>query len=89
MDIEFTIQDIFALTRPQWKLASNFEEATKAFHLAVAQDQKSSGIDWALEPEEGSSGASTDDEMADVPEPDSDSEEEAAEVSANSPIRFV
>jgi regulator of nonsense transcripts 2 len=25
MDIEFIVQDVFALTRPQWKLASNIE----------------------------------------------------------------
>lgn len=44
MDIEFIVQDIFALTRPHWKLASNIEEASQAFKLAVVQDQKNSGI---------------------------------------------
>ncbi|KAK4236638.1 armadillo-type protein [Achaetomium macrosporum] len=47
MDIEFLVQDIFALTRPQWKLASNLEEATKVFQLAIIQDQKTSGLDKA------------------------------------------
>ncbi|KAK4156234.1 armadillo-type protein [Chaetomidium leptoderma] len=62
MDIEFLVQDIFALTRPQWKLASNIEEATKVFQLAVAQDQKTSGLDKVMEQDDGLSGASSDDE---------------------------
>ena len=66
MDIEFLIQDIFALTRPQWKLASNLEEATKVFQLAVAQDHKTSGIDKAaMEQDDHTSGMSSDDENAD------------------------
>lgn len=53
MDIEFIVQDIFALTRPHWKLASNIEEASQAFKLAVAQDQKNAGITAKeAEPEE-------------------------------------
>ncbi|KAL1879431.1 hypothetical protein VTK73DRAFT_6963 [Phialemonium thermophilum] len=65
MDIEFIVQDIFALTRPQWKLASNAEEAFKAFQLAVAQDQKSSGLDKIADADDGTSGDSSDDENAD------------------------
>lgn len=61
MDIEFIVQDVFALTRPQWKLASNIEEAGKAFQLAMAQDAKTSGIDRTVEPEEPESDASSDD----------------------------
>jgi regulator of nonsense transcripts 2 len=52
MDIEFIVQDIFALTRPQWKLASNIEEAGEAFRLAMVQDQKTSGTEKSVEPEE-------------------------------------
>ncbi|CZS92189.1 related to regulator of nonsense transcripts [Rhynchosporium agropyri] len=67
MDIEFIIQDVFALTRPQWKLASNIEEASKAFQLAMAQDQKTSGMDKVLEAEaEADDSDSSDDEMADI-----------------------
>jgi regulator of nonsense transcripts 2 len=62
MDIEFLVQDIFALTRPQWKLASNIEEATKVFQLAMAQDQKTSGLDKIMEQDDGTSAASSDDE---------------------------
>jgi regulator of nonsense transcripts 2 len=62
MDIEFLVQDIFALTRPQWKLASNIEEATKVFQLAMAQDQKTSGLDKIMEQDDGTSAASSDDD---------------------------
>jgi len=95
MDIEFIVQDIFALTRPQWKLASNLEEASRVFQLAMAQDQKSSGLDKLAEQDDATSGASSDDENADdLPIPDgegeedsSGSEDEEAEVCAPAPIR--
>jgi hypothetical protein len=84
MDIEFIVQDTFALTRPQWKLASNFEEASKAFQLAVAQDQKSAGVDKTAEVDDASVGSSSDDENGDpdLPEVDDEtgSEEEDIEV---------
>ena len=66
MDIEFIVQDVFALTRPQWKLASNIEEASKAFQLAMAQDQKTSGLDKVAEPEEADSDGSSDEGMDDA-----------------------
>jgi regulator of nonsense transcripts 2 len=66
MDIEFIVQDIFVL-RPQWKLATTLEEASKAFFLAVAQDQKNAGVDknadQSVDQDEVSS-ASSDDDMA-------------------------
>ncbi|KAF3055689.1 Regulator of nonsense transcripts 2 [Daldinia childiae] len=62
MDIEFIVQDTFSLTRPQWKLATTLEEATKAFQLAVAQDQKNAGLDKSVDQDEASSGASSEDE---------------------------
>ncbi|KAG9231221.1 armadillo-type protein [Amylocarpus encephaloides] len=65
MDIEFIVQDVFALTRPQWKLASNLEEASRAFQLAMAQDQKTAGLDKATEPEEVDSDGSSDDGLGD------------------------
>lgn len=62
MDIEFIVQDTFTLTRPQWKLATNLEEAAKAFQLAIAQDQKSSGIDKVADPDDVSIRSSSDDD---------------------------
>ena len=65
MDMEFIVQDVFALTRPQWKLASNIEEASRAFQLAMAQDQKTAGLDRATEPEDVDSDGSSDDGIGD------------------------
>ncbi|KAH8774878.1 armadillo-type protein [Hyaloscypha finlandica] len=85
MDIEFIVQDVFALTRPQWKLASNLEEASRAFQLAMAQDQKTSGVDKAAEPEEPDSDGSSDDGIGDndpetgMPEPDAEEDSESDE----------
>lgn len=72
MDIEFLVQDIFSLTRPQWKLASNLEEATKAFQLAIEQNSKLSGLNKAPEPEEGSSSGSSDDDVLPLDDEDED-----------------
>ncbi|KAI0505549.1 MIF4G domain-containing protein [Xylaria bambusicola] len=62
MDIEFIVQDTFVLTRPQWKLATNLEEAAKALQLAIAQDQKNSGIDQNAEQDDASVRSSSDEE---------------------------
>ena len=72
MDIDFAVQDTFALTRPQWKLATNLEEAAKAFQLAVAQDQKSAGVDKHAEAEDAMSGPSSEDELVDGEDLDND-----------------
>lgn len=79
MDIEFIVQDIYSLTRPQWKLATSLEEASKAFQLAIAQDQKNAGLDKAVDLEDAESEASSDDEGADGDEilPEADGEEDS------------
>ena len=43
MDIDFIIQDTYALTRPQWKFAGGFEEAGRAFAEIVSQHYKAQG----------------------------------------------
>ncbi|KAI2622228.1 ARM repeat-containing protein [Hypomontagnella submonticulosa] len=85
MDIEFIVQDTFSLTRPQWKLATTFDEAAKAFQLAVAQDQKNAGLDKSIDQDDASSGASSDDDGGDgdgdivLPEADGDDDSELGE----------
>lgn len=66
MDIEFIVGDLYSLLRSQWKLASNLEEASKAFQLAMIQDQKTSGIEKAPEPEEIESESDSEDERGDI-----------------------
>ena len=80
MDIEFIVQDTFSLTRPQWKLAMNLEEASRAFQLAVMQDQKNAGFEKNVEQDDASSDATSDDEGAEgdgdmiLPEAEEDGE---------------
>lgn len=84
MDIEFLVHDIFKDTRPQWKLASNLEEARQAFQLLNAQIRKASGVEQqdVEEQDDEASGPSTEDEMAD-PDADDDAESAASEVGEN------
>lgn len=84
MDIEFLVHDIYTGTRPQWKLASNLEEASKAFQLVLAQDRKAAGLDGPglQEQDDDTSGSSTEDEMADVDD-DDDAEVDEDEVAAS------
>ncbi|CAK7208461.1 mRNA decay protein [Sporothrix bragantina] len=61
MDVEFIVQDTFALIRPQWRLATSLDEATKVFQQAMAQDQKATGADKVQEQDDG---AASDDESS-------------------------
>lgn len=83
MDIEFAVQDTFALTRPQWKLAANLEEAAKVFQLAVTQDQKSAGIDKSTDTDDVMSIPSSDDELADGDELDADDDGDESSTSGD------
>ncbi|KAK3318344.1 armadillo-type protein [Apodospora peruviana] len=95
MDIEFIVQDMFGLTRPQWKLASNLDEASKVFQLAVAQDQKTSGLDKGVDQDDRPSDESSDEDNGDdaLGEQDDDdvsgSEEGDPEVCTASPVSRV
>ena len=60
MDIEFLVQDTFALTRPQWRLVANFDEAGQAFAEAVTQNYKIGEPEKLVEPEEAEDDASSD-----------------------------
>ena len=85
MDIEFLVNDTFALTRPQWKIVTDLEEAGKLFADAVAQNYKSDETDKAMEQEEAeedlsSDGADADDLAPELDEHHSSSEEVETEV---------
>lgn len=74
MDIEFVVQDVFSITRPQWKFAPNFDEAAKALQLAIVQDQKTAGVDKVVEADDATSGASSDDDNGDGDDIEQDGE---------------
>ena len=84
MDIDFIIQDTFALMRPQWKLAANFDEAGRAFAELVKQNYKSQEQEKALEAEEPDEGISSDDEADDdeLPNPEMDAQSSSDEAEA-------
>ena len=71
MDIEFIVQDTFALIRPQWKLAADLEEAAKVFQAAVVKDQEEkaaasrAGKGASVVTAAGEAGPASDDESSD------------------------
>jgi regulator of nonsense transcripts 2 len=89
MEIEFVVQDMYALTRPQWKLASDLEEAAKAWQVAIIQQQKLVGLEKAQDVDDQSSSSSSDEDNGDgdLHDGDDDSgseDEDIAEVCAQS-----
>lgn len=79
MDIDFLVQDAFMLTRPQWKLLTNLEDAAHAFAEAVKQNYQTSSVDKPTEVDEGDEGSASeddgdvaDDEDVQVPDVDDD-----------------
>lgn len=85
MDIDFLVQDTFSMTRPQWKLVTDLEEATRIFGEAVAQNYKTQDAERPTEPDDDDAeSSSSDDGFEDdvMPEVDEDGESsDEAEVS--------
>ncbi|KAH7072196.1 armadillo-type protein [Paraphoma chrysanthemicola] len=83
MDVEFIVQDAYNLTRPQWKLITNLEEASQAFGEAVKQNYQTASTDRPIEPEEEDASASDDDldgpEDEDVVMPEGDGDKSSSE----------
>lgn len=78
MDIDFIIQDTFALVRPQWKLVNNLDEAGRAFADAVAQNYKTQEAAKLVEPDESDNETSSEDAVGEdeLRVPDADPEEQ-------------
>ncbi|KAF1361461.1 nonsense-mediated mRNA decay factor [Lizonia empirigonia] len=68
MDVEFILQDAYALVRPQWKLITDLDEASRVFGEAVKQNYQITATDKPAEPEDEEESASDDD--VDGPEDD-------------------
>ena len=74
MDIDFIVQDSFALIRPHWKIITDFEEAGRVFSNLVKQNYKAhepaqtKGVSAAQD--EASSSEEADGE--DIPAPEMD-----------------
>lgn len=74
MDIEFVIQDTFALTRSSWKFAATFDEAWQAFADLTRENYKTFEGDKNVEAEtiEEDRSSEDDGEDDDPPVPDMD-----------------
>jgi regulator of nonsense transcripts 2 len=83
MDVEFIVQDAYALTRPQWKLITNLDEASQAFGEAVKQNYQTAAADKPVEQEDEDASASDDDldglEDEDVVMPDGDGDDSSSD----------
>ena len=81
MDIDFMVQDSYALTRPQWKLVTNFNEAGRLFAELVKQNYKlqGPGKNQAAEPAENEASSSSDEDGEDAPVPDMDDGQESSD----------
>lgn len=60
MDVEFIVQDAYNLTRPQWKLITNFDEAAHVFAEAVKLNYQPASTDKPVEVDEDDVSASDD-----------------------------
>lgn len=83
MDVEFIVQDAYMLTRPQWKLVTNLEEASQVFGEAVKLNYQSSASGKPAEAEEDEASASEDDgdgpDDEDLAMPEGDDEKSSGE----------
>ena len=79
MDIDFIIQDTFALVRPQWKLVTDLQEATRAFSDAVAVNYKQQTQEKAADPEDDAEESPSDEDAEGELLPDVEDEGSSAE----------
>ncbi|KAL4957225.1 armadillo-type protein [Aspergillus filifer] len=83
MDIDFLVQDTYSLTRPQWNLVTDLEEASRIFGEAVAQNFKPQ--EEKPEPEEESEDSAFDDDLEEDAIPEAEEEGESSDEADVSP----
>ncbi|KAL3487045.1 armadillo-type protein [Aspergillus germanicus] len=83
MDIDFLVQDTYSLTRPQWNLVTDLEEASHIFGEAVAQNFKPQDSEKPAEPEDESESSASEEDLEEdaIPEAEEDGESSDEEVS--------
>lgn len=75
MDVDFVVQDTYALTRPQWKFAADLAEAGRIFGEAVAQNYKTQEVEKGPEPEDEGDSSSSDEGIEEDGIPDADEDQ--------------
>ncbi|KAL4876589.1 armadillo-type protein [Aspergillus karnatakaensis] len=87
MDIDFLVQDTYSMTRPQWSLVTDLDEASRIFGEAVAQNFKPQETqEERFEPEDESEDSASGDDLEEDGLPDAEEDAESsdeAEVSPN------
>ena len=86
MDIDFLVQDTYALVRPQWKLVTELSEAALLFSEAVAVNYQQPGQEKATEVDEDGEDSASDEALDEEGIPDindADSLSEEVEVGCN------
>ncbi|KAE8150214.1 ARM repeat-containing protein [Aspergillus avenaceus] len=79
MDIDFLVQDTFSMTRPQWKLVTDLQEATRIFGEAVAQNYKSQDPERPIEQDDDDESSSSDEDLEDDAMPEVEEEQESSD----------
>lgn len=90
MDIDFLVQDTYSSLRPQWKMATDPEEATRIFSEAVAQNYNVQDSERPVELDEDDAESSSSDEGLEedaIPEIEEEESSDEAEV-CSFPIRL-
>ena len=84
MDIDFILQDTYALVRPQWKLVTDLAEAARIFSDAVTANYKQSAVVKIPEVDEEGESSTSDEALEEGDAPDiHDAESSSDEVEAN------
>ncbi|OKO95182.1 Regulator of nonsense transcripts 2, partial [Penicillium subrubescens] len=80
MDVDFLVQDTYSSLRPQWKLATDPEEATRIFSDAVAQNYNVPDSERPVElDEEDAESSSSDEGLEDDAMPEIEDEQESSD----------
>ena len=80
MDVDFIVQDTYAVVRPQWKIASDFDEAGRLFAETVAENYKTDEPEKTVEIEEAEEYESSEDgEAEDIAGPEMDDRQSSSD----------
>ena len=90
MDVDFIVQDTYAIIRPQWKIVAGFDEAGRLFANAVTENYKTDEQEKVVEAEEAEDDESSEEgediAMPEMDERQSSSEEVEIDVSFGRPF---
>ncbi|KAG0156209.1 hypothetical protein PDIDSM_3386 [Penicillium digitatum] len=90
MDVDFLVQDTYHFIRPQWKIATDGEEATRIFSEAVALNYNVQDSERPVEPdEEDADSSSSDEDLEEDAIPEIDEDQESSDEAEVGPPSFL